>query len=245
MLGVVGPSYTPLQNRDAFAPFEPLLVSGDAALEAAGALYGGRKVWVLAKIVNEGTADVLRNDPVERYVLLAHAHDGSLAIRYGFTTVRVVCANTLRAAVFNSRSSTLVKIRHTSGAKEALKKLTEAMELDKGRFKATVEEFRFLASKGCDEVSLRRYVREVAGADPDDEDAAKRTVKNVVPLFESGAGADTHRGTWWGAFNALTEHVTHKRGRSKNSRLDSQWFGDGARLIETAREKALEYAKAA
>jgi hypothetical protein len=99
---------------------------------------------------------------------------------------------------------------------------------------------RYLASLGCDELALKRYAREVfASGQGDNEEAAKRIVSQVVPLFEGGVGAELTRGTVWGAYNAVTEFVTHKRGRTEDARVDSQWFGDGAKLLDRALDVAL------
>lgn len=63
ILGIVGKGFRPLQNVEAFRFFNPWLESGAAALQSAGALRGGRRVWVLAKVKGlEG--DVGPGDPV-------------------------------------------------------------------------------------------------------------------------------------------------------------------------------------
>src|SRR5262249_951253 len=50
VLGVVGPRYAPLQNKDAFAWFQPFLGAREAALHTAGSLRGGSRIWVLARL---------------------------------------------------------------------------------------------------------------------------------------------------------------------------------------------------
>lgn len=244
ILGVVGPGYVPLQNRDAFGWFQPFVDSGAATLEAAGSLRGGRRVWVLARVA-DAIREVAPNDPITQYVLLAHAHDGTLAIRCGFTVVRVVCQNTLSGALDDDQSK-LLKIRHRSGARDALERVREVIDLARGEFAATAEQLRQLARVGCDERTLRRYVREVfvPGA-ADAENVASRIVGNVVPLFEGGRGAELSRGTLWGAYNAVTEYITHERGRSDDARVESAWFGEGARLARRALDVGLEFARAA
>jgi phage/plasmid-like protein (TIGR03299 family) len=242
ILGVVGPKFVPLQNRAAFQWFAPFVESKLVTLEAAGSLYQGRRVWVLAK-VSGGIVDVAPNDTITQYVLLAHAHDGTLSIHLGFTTVRVVCQNTLSASI-RSKESKLLKIKHTQRAHFALEEIRAIMDTTTADFHATAEQFRFLARCGCDEKTLKRYVREVfAPEKADHEDAVKRIVGQVLPLFESGRGAELSRGTLWGAFNSVTEFVTHMQGRTPDARLDGQWFGEGAKLIERAKERALALAR--
>lgn len=242
VLGVVGPAYRPLQNADAFKWFQPFVDSKEVTLEAAGSLREGKRVWILAKVVG-GTADILKNDPVEQYVLLAHAHDGTLAIRVGFTTIRVVCQNTLSAAVNDKDSSKLLRVRHTSRAITALDEVRKIMNLARTEFEATAEQFRFLAANGCDDATMRRYVREVfVPGKGNDEESSPRIVKAIEPLFEAGIGAEKTRGTFWGAYNAVTQFLTHDRGKDKDARVDNQWFGDSAKLIDRAFSVALEMA---
>lgn len=244
ILGVVGPGFVPLQNVDAFGWFQPFVDSGAVKLEAAGSLREGRKVWVLARVV-DAVRDIAPGDPINQYVLLAHAHDGSLAIRIGFTLVRVVCANTLQGALDHGASK-LIKIAHTKGARVALEKVREVIDLAKGEFAASSEKLQVLARHGCDEVTLRRYVRTVFQPErADDENAAKRIVADVVPLFEAGRGAELSRGTLWGAYNAITEYTSHHRGRSQDRRVESQWFGEGVKIAQRALDVGLAFAAAA
>jgi phage/plasmid-like protein (TIGR03299 family) len=245
ILGVVGPGFVPLQNVDAFGWFQPFVDNKMVKLEAAGALRSGKKVWILARTAG-GEVDIIKNDPVTQYVLLAHAHDGSLAIRVGFTTVRVVCANTLSAALDTKSASKLIKIAHTKGTKTALESVREVMDLARGEFVATTEKLQVLARHGCDEMTLRRYVRTVFDPErADDEKAAKPTIAQVLPLFEAGRGSELSRGTLWGAFNAITEFTTHEQGKSQNARLESQWFGKGVGIARRALDVGLAFAAAA
>lgn len=65
----------------------------------------------------------------------------------------------------------------------------------------------------------------------DDEDAQeRRTVLRCLELFDGaamGAGLKTAKGTRWGLFNAVTQHVDHEMGRTRDTGLDSAWFGRG------------------
>lgn len=246
LLGVVGPAYVPLQNKDAFGWFQPLVDGKLADLEAAGSLFEGRKIWILAK-VKGGDLDVLPGDQISQYLLLAHAHDGSLAIRVGFTTIRVVCNNTLTAAVADGgQGSKLLKVRHTSGAVVALDEIRRVLDLANAGFKHLGEGLQFLTRAKCDDDRLARYVREVFNpGSADDAEGSKRLVGQIAPLFEGGRGMNLPgvRGTMWAAYNALTEFLTHERGKSQDNRVDSQWFGDSAKLLDRALQVAINFAE--
>lgn len=236
----MGKSYHPLQNVDALARFQPLLDKGLATIEAAGALDEGRKVWVLAKMA-QGEGEVMPGDAINRYALLAHSHDGSLRITFGSTDVRVVCWNTLSAALSGDG---LIFRKHTKNAIVDIDKAVEVFAKFGADFKDQLTKYRFLASRKCDDTNLVRYAREVLKPGSADTDETVRNLDDVTANFENGTGSDLpgSRGTMWGAFNALTEYQTHQAGRSQDTRVQSGWFTDGARRTARALDLAVQFA---
>jgi phage/plasmid-like protein (TIGR03299 family) len=251
ILGVVGPSTTPLQNVDAFKFFDPFVAGGQAGYETAGALQGGRRVWILAALESDPLVIVPKSDDtVRQFLLLSNSHDGTLAIRVGFTPIRVVCANTL-AMAHNDDASKLIKISHHAKANETLAKVGEIMNTVTAQFEATAKQYRELAAHGCNEATLKKYVNLVfnpktqiermkkslavellAGGDgtASDEDVSRsRIYPKVAEMFEGGRGNDLPgvRGTMWAAYNAISEYIVHERGKDAAKRLDSAWFGPG------------------
>ena len=242
VLGVVGPRYHPLQNKDAFGWFQPFLDAREAQLHTAGALKGGSRVWVLAKL-NRDPLVIAQGDEVEKFILLSHGHDGSLAVRCGFTPIRVVCQNTLSMA-HGSDASKLIRIRHTKDVLENLANVRAVMDLANQQFEATAEQYRLLARKSINQADLRNYVKRVFKLE-DDRDASTRLgniMEEIVRLAETGRGNDlaSVRGTYWTSYNAVSEYLTHERGRNADNRMNSLWFGDGA----TTNRHALEVAVA-
>jgi phage/plasmid-like protein (TIGR03299 family) len=230
VLGVVGPRYAPLQNRDAFAWFQPFLEAREAQLHTAGSLRGGSRIWVLAKL-NRDPLVIAEGDEVEKFVLLSHGHDGSLAVRAGFTPIRVVCQNTLSMA-HGTDASRLIRLKHTTGVLENLANVREVMDLANQEFEATAAQYRRLARKGINQADLRRYVKRVLKIEDEQEIStrSKNIVEEIVRLAESGRGNDlpSVRGTLWTAYNGVSEWLTYNRGRSGDNRLNSLWFGDSA-----------------
>ncbi len=247
ILGIVGTDYKPVQNIQAFEWFQPWIDSGQACLESAGSLKGGRHVWVLAR-VNRDPVEVVKGDPIIRYILLSNSHDGSRGVRAGFTGTRVVCWNTVNAAL-SAKQSRLLKVRHTKNVIEALKDIHETMDLANTRFLATIEQMRAMSRKGVTKETLTEYVTRVFRPKPltaDDlateteveaeEEKCERLVGKIIPLFEGGRGNALPgvRGTMWAAYNAVTEYLTWERGRTDDNRLTSLWFGDGQGVAQRA-----------
>lgn len=244
ILGVVGHKYTILQNADAFRWFTPFLEAKEAALHTAGSLRQGSRIWVLAKL-NRSPLVIAQGDEIEKYLLLSHSHDGSLAVRCGFVPCRVVCANTL-AMAHNSDASKLIRIKHTKDVHQNLAAIREVINVANQEFEATAEQYKLLARKSINQADLRSYVKKVLKVQ-DSQDAGtrmKNIIDEIVGLAEAGRGNDlpSVRGTYWTAYNGVSEWLTYNRGHTQDSRLNSLWFGDGAAMNRQALETALAMA---
>jgi phage/plasmid-like protein (TIGR03299 family) len=96
-LSVVTNRYKPVQPVEVLHFFKSLVEENGFKLHTAGTLKGGRRMWALAETGNFG--DVSENDKVGGYLLLSTSCDRTLATTARFTTIRVVCNNTLSMAV--------------------------------------------------------------------------------------------------------------------------------------------------
>ena len=237
VLGVVGERYQPLQNEEAFAWFDPLLHEGDVTLEAAGALKGGKRIWVLAKI-NQNNLDVADGDQVCPYLLLHNSHDGSTAIWLQFTIIRIVCWNTLSAAASerhkDEKRGKAFRIRHGSSIAQQLSIAHEALNFSKQRFTHTVQEYRAMAKKSITRELFEHYIGTVLETE---EPTSHRAYSAIENNFLSGRGNQGK--TVWDAYNGITEWTDHQRGRSAETRLESAWFGESQKLRTLAHEVAL------
>lgn len=123
VLGVVGNQYEVVQNRDAFTFFDAIVKGEGILYETAGALGRGERIFITAKLPSY--IKVGRGDLIEQYLFLTTSHDGSGSITAAFTPIRIVCNNTLNAALKNR--SNRIRIRHTNNAKQKLEQAHHVM----------------------------------------------------------------------------------------------------------------------
>jgi|688.fasta_scaffold179770_3 phage/plasmid-like protein (TIGR03299 family) len=251
ILGVVGTRFTPLQNSEAFASFQPFLDAGEAKIDTCGQFENGGIVWILAKI-NRDPMVIRKGDEVEKFVLLSHGHNGSMAVRFGFTPIRVICKNTLTMA-HKSRSSELIRVRHSQQVVSNVTEIQGIMNMANATFEATAEQYRYLASRDINTKDLHKFARKVLGFVPDGMTVSKKTGKEkgadaiagIISRFEGGLGNDLQgvRGTWWAAYNGVTEYLTYAAGRSAEDRMASLWTGAAARTSNKAFDMAMTMAQ--
>jgi phage/plasmid-like protein (TIGR03299 family) len=248
IFSVVGPRYVPLQNKDAFDWFQPFLDAGECNLHTAGSLHNGEKVWVLAQL-NRDCSEIVGDDTVCKFILLSNSHNGTTAIRVGYTPIRVVCANTMAMAHSKDSGSQLIRIRHTRSQKVNLEKVRDIMDNINVQFEATAEQYRFLASKNFSARDIDAYVKVVLGVEKTPiEDISTRTKNIIADIMTRIEGPRQSlpgvKGTWWAAYNGVNEYLNYAKGRNADNRIDSLWFGQGANDNSDAFTSALEFANA-
>ena len=232
-LAVVSDGYRVVQPSEVMGFFERLVGLGGFQMETAGALSYGRRVWALAS-VGEG-ADVVQGDTVKPYLLLGTSYDGTMATVAKFTTIRVVCNNTITAALGTNDSA--VRVLHSERFDP------EAVRLQLGIVANSWERFlvqsRQLADVPMAATEADSFVAELLQPYHTGriEVSDTRAYKRIRALFDGAAmGAEMVGSTRWAMLNAVTEMVDHERGRSDNTRLESAWFGTGAALKNRALE---------
>lgn len=243
-LSVVSARYQVVQPAEILEFYRDLTDVGGFQLETAGVLKDGKKLWALARTGQSAT--LKGKDEVNGYLLLATACDGTLATTAQFTSVRVVCNNTLQIALGDSTSA--VKVPHRSqfdaqAVKRQLGIAISSWDAFMARTKALAER---KVSDSAAETFLRRVLTYSTATVADREAVAvnERAIKAVGQLYAGrGKGADlaSASGTAWGLVNAVTEYVDHhRRARSDDHRRDAAWFGQGANLKQKAWDEALK-----
>ena len=237
-LSVVSNRYKAVQPREILEFYRDLVSVGGFELETAGVLKGGKKLWALAKT---GQGTVLEgNDRVACYLLLATSCDGTLATQAFFTSVRVVCNNTLQLAA-NGRSSG-VSVKHSTSFDPAAVK--SELGLGISAWDQFTRSIRELAARPVSEAEAKQYLVKVLGDPELAEPEQPKPYKVALCLYEGagrGSSLPAAKGSAWGLVNSVTEFIDHQRqARSPDNRLNSAWFGSGAAIKEKAFGEALQ-----
>ena len=242
-LAVVSDGYHVVQPAEIMGFFSELVALGGFQLETAGALSFGRRVWALASVGE--AAPVIDGDMVKPYLLLGTSYDGTMATVAKFTAIRVVCNNTITAAVGSEADTDKGYLKSAIRVLHSERFDADAVRLQLGivanQFERFLVQSRQLAGVPMTTTEADSFVAELLKPYHQGKTAVadSRAFKRIIQLFEGaaiGSDIDGVTGTRWGMLNAVTELVDHERGRSDNTRLESAWFGTGNALKNRAVE---------
>ena len=264
-LSVVSQRYQEVQPMEILEFYRDLTEQSGFELETAGVLKGGKKFWALART---GQSTALKGKDVSNgYILLATACDGTLATTAQFTSIRVVCNNTLAIALRGQSSSAgVVKVPHST--KFDADKVKQQLGISVRQWEDHMYEMKQLTQRKVSQQEATAYFDAVFNntsmciADQEEKiiqfyhnvatqasSAAKkvepngRAMSKALNMFNGqGRGADlsSAKDTAYGLLCSITEFADHeRRAMSTDHRLDSAWFGAGANLKQRGLEQAL------
>jgi phage/plasmid-like protein (TIGR03299 family) len=237
-LSVVSPDYQIVQPKEVLGFFRDLVEEFGYSLETAGALNGGRKFWALAKTGRTAAVGGNGKDELAAYVLLATSCDKTLATTAAFTSVRVVCQNTLFFAMddVRKRKRPAKKVSHNFHFDST--QVKKDLGLIDAAWSAFMEQAAKMAAHRMETKEAASFFETllVPAISKPLTQKSLREHEALMGLFTAAPGQDlvTAKGTLWGAINATTYYVDHVRKKSAGDRLDSSWFGVGAALKDKA-----------
>ncbi len=236
-LGGVGRVYKPIQNIEGFDFLDGVLQDFGARYETAGAIYGGKQVWMLAKFPEQAFA-INGVDEVIPYAIFTNPHDGHGKAYCYPTSTRVVCKNTFRNST--SDRSKGIGIGHYGDLKSKIAEAKRSLGLSVKSFETFKDSAEAMSKTSCeirpfaenvlDAVLEMTAARAAMGAEllaaevAHTEEARKveakkfeRQIEQRKELLEDilgrydgeRCGIGGMRGTTWAAFNAITEHADH------------------------------------
>jgi phage/plasmid-like protein (TIGR03299 family) len=255
VLGVVGKDYEVVQNINAFSFFDGIVGGKDGILyETAGALGKGERIFITAKLPDY--IRVGKDDLIEQYLFLTTSHDGFGSIIIAFTPVRVVCQNTLNAALHNHTNC--IKIRHTASASDKLKEAHKLLGISNllslemeaifnrwSRVRITDNEVKRLI-----QIAMTPNKEVLQTLQSGKESELSTHYNNVVnSVFEYAMISPeqqeaTTKGTVFGAYNAVTGYFQNVRNyKNEEAKFKSIMNGTGLLRSQTAFNLCVDFVK--
>lgn len=224
VLGVVGDRYTPIQN-DEMMSFADALLDEGARYESAGSLKSGQVVFaalgIPEKIQIKGD-----NGATNTYLVIANGHNGLFPLKAMITPVRVVCMNTLNAALGSAKMS--FTLRHTAKIEEKVAEAKRALGLAAN----AVEEFSFIGSRMVAEKMDRdeafRVITRIfplSESEKRDKEVMSERAKATIAILNNAENLEGLRDTKWGVYNAIAEYLDYGvsyRGGVRSSASDAR-----------------------
>ena len=243
MLGIVSDRYKVVQNKDAFRFTDDLLGAG-VTYETAGALQGGCKVWMLAKMPQRY---IIGGDEIAPYMVVMNSHDGSSGIKVAMTPVRVVCQNTLNLALNTAKRAWTTK--HTENVMNRVHEARETLMLAEAYMGGLGREIDALSRIKPTYKKVMDFMQEFF---PVTEDMSEVAKKNNLRLLED------MKQRYWEApdladigkngyrfINAVSDFATHadpiRKTRNYNENLFLRTI-EGNPMIDKAYKMVLEAA---
>jgi phage/plasmid-like protein (TIGR03299 family) len=243
VLSMVGSVYKPVQTEQVFAFFHDFVKAAKMQMETAGSLWDGKYVWALARVTGADFAiGTGKKDEMRNYLLLCSPFEHGKALIMQYTSVRVVCWNTLCMAVGANLKGKghSFRMAHTKNFEVEKEEAKRVLNLITDQAKDFKEAASVLAKAKITKEQTEKFFLDVMKKSAD---AARTPV--VLPKFKAalehapGAMLPSAKGTWWGAVNAVTYVVDHELGKTRDTALKNAWLGNHANTKRRALELAL------
>jgi phage/plasmid-like protein (TIGR03299 family) len=248
--GICKDKYQIFNNSEAFNWCQPLVESGLFKWESAGALRDGRNCWIL---LNSGEREIIKGDKLKNYLLMNWSHDGQRSIVIQPTSIRVVCENTLSAALSNKEEAkNRVRIAHFITMKPKLEEVRAMYENAEAMFEIQQKKYEKMINTVLSESQKNDFINEVCNIMYADmslqngvkqlSEKARKHVESVREKFKVNlrdmiaekASGQTELGiqnTLYGAFNATSEYIEHYMTQRGQKDGYSVLFGDRGKQI--------------
>lgn len=252
-LGIVKSQYTPVQNIEAFNFFDDAIGKDKAIFQTAGYFGLGERIFVSVKLPDD---IIVNGDIIENYLVFTTSHDGSSGVKILFTPIRVVCENTLNAAIQNA--SNYVSFKHSKNVHYNIDIVSEILGICKNKsndlqlqYEAmaklpvkdseanqifaevifTKDELDKIKNNGntLDEILSRNYIACI------DNNLSTRKINTFIAMsnyYYTGIGQKEILGTQWGVYNAISGYYSNIFNVDAHKRMDSLLYGYGADKIK-------------
>ena len=235
LLGVVSQQYEIVQNDSLLRMAE--FIREEVDMDCVIVLSHGSKICFTATLRGAQT-DIVPGDTVKRRIVGYLGHDGKTGCGAKFTNIRVVCQNTLTAALNESGAQS--SIRHKNGANANFDALINSIDVARQDFVTECDLMREFSRASMGVPQFNEMVDEVYNINEGD---VFRKRQHLERAFTSGYGSEFASRSIWSGINAITQvetstrNTTEAKGRSQFARGT---FGAGAQISKRAFKVAAE-----
>lgn len=233
VMGIVSNRYTIVQNSEAFE-FTDALVGEGVTYETAGSLFGGKKIWLLAKMPER----YIVGDKFVPYCCFTNNHEGKGAVRACMTPVRVVCNNTLNLALSGAQRAWSTP--HRGDVQSRLEEARQTLELADVYMKHLEETADRLANARMSDAEIEVTLNKMFDLPKDASDRQKQTVQNAkdeILVCMIRPDIAQFLNTKYGFINAVSDYVGHSAPiRETKNWQENRWgtIISGAPLLDRA-----------
>ena len=229
LLGVVSKQYEIVQNDSLLRMAE--FIREEVDMDCVIVLSDGAKVCFTATLRGAET-DIVPGDTVKRRIVGYLGHDGKTGCGAKFTNIRVVCQNTLTAALNESGANS--SITHKNGANNNFDALINSIDVARQDFVTECELMREFSRVSMGRDAFRDFVDEVYNIE---EDQVFRKRDKLEIAFQHGYGWEFAPHSVWSGINAITQVETSTRGTTAakgRAQFARGVFGAGAQISKRA-----------
>lgn len=233
--------YTVSQNDEVVElVLEGMQGFGELSVSKAGALNGGRKVFIQLGI--EGMS-LVGEERIKRYVTIIDSNDGSTGLSVGIGELVMSCQNQF----FKFYKSGQSKLRHTASLTQRIKELPYLIEMALSESLKLTETYKQFQSTPVTRALADEMVKYILGFDKNmsikaDSELSTRSRNAMESLYNHIEKETNQKGlNMFGLFSGVTSWTTHEKSapRRENGREESIMTGTNYRTNEQGLEFAL------
>ena len=233
--------YTVSQNDEVVAlVLEGMQGFGELSVSKAGALNGGRKVFIQLGI--EGMS-LVGTERIKRYVTVIDSNDGSTGLSVGIGELVMSCQNQF----FKFYKSGQSKLRHTASLTQRIKEIPYLISKALEESLKLTETYKQFQSTPVTRALADEMVKYILGFDKNmsiktDSELSTRSRNAMDSLYNHIEKETNQKGmNLFGLFSGVTSWTTHEKSapRRENGREESIMTGTNYRTNEQGLEFAL------
>jgi len=199
---------------------------GDLSVQKAGALHGGRRVFIQLAI--DGLS-VVGDDRVKRYVTVIDSNDGSTGLSVGVGDLTLSCSNQF----FQFHKAGQSRMRHTASLSQRIMEVPQLIASALAQSNRLQEKYKQFAITSVNDNNTHALVNEIIGMSRLSSvgvqaEAHTRTTNSMNKLYEMIRVEMSQKGkNAWGLHSGVTRFTTHEKSAPKrdNGRVESMMVG--------------------